>query len=120
MWAGIGTVGLVLATRVNLVWVKRLARPGLVIAGVGMLLPFVPGIGVTLNEARAWIDVGSFTMQPSEFLKLAVVVFVRRTCWCVASTTSPTCGAASVRCCCSPPWLAAGPAWPSAISDRRS
>ena len=39
-----------------------------------MLAPFSP-IGVTLNDARAWIAFGEFTIQPSEFLKLAVVVF---------------------------------------------
>jgi cell division protein FtsW (lipid II flippase) len=75
MWAALGTVGLLAATRVNLTWIKRLSRAGLVVAGVGMLAPFVPGVGLTINDARAWIDVGAFTMQPSEFLKLAVVVF---------------------------------------------
>ena len=29
----------------------------------------------TLNDARAWITFGNFTVQPSEFLKLAVVLF---------------------------------------------
>ena len=74
MWAGIGIVGLLVALRINLVWLRRLAVPALVVAGVGMLAPFSP-IGVTLNDARAWIAVGELTVQPSEFLKLAVVVF---------------------------------------------
>jgi cell division protein FtsW len=74
MWAGIGMVGLVVALRINLLWLRRLAVPTLVVAGVGMLAPFSP-IGVTLNDARAWIAFGDFTLQPSEFLKLAVVVF---------------------------------------------
>ena len=40
-----------------------------------MALPFVPGVGATVNDARAWVTVGSFSLQPSEFLKLALVVF---------------------------------------------
>ena len=40
-----------------------------------MALPFVPGVGTTVNDARAWVTVGSFSVQPSEFLKLALVVF---------------------------------------------
>ena len=75
MWAALGTVGLVIALRVSLTWLRRLSVPLLVIAGAGMLAPFTPGLGVTINEARAWIAVGNFTMQPSEFLKLALVIF---------------------------------------------
>lgn len=75
LWAGLGAIGLFLAMRVSLAWVRKLATVGLVLAGAGMLLPFVPGVGVTINDARAWIDLGAFTMQPSEFLKLVVVVY---------------------------------------------
>ncbi|WP_117000974.1 putative lipid II flippase FtsW [Desertimonas flava] len=75
LWAGLGTIGLFVTMRVSLPWVRRLATIGLVLAGGGMLLPFVPGVGITINDARAWIDLGSFTMQPSEFLKLAVVIY---------------------------------------------
>lgn len=74
MWAGIGLVGLIVAARISLVWLRRLAIPGLVVAAVGMLAPF-SGAGVTLNDARAWIAIGEFTLQPSEVLKLAIVVF---------------------------------------------
>ena len=74
MWAGFGLVGLLVGLRINLLWLRRLAAPALVITGAGMLAPFSP-IGVTLNDARAWIAFGEFTMQPSEFFKLAIVVF---------------------------------------------
>lgn len=75
IWAGVGAVGLVVAMRVSLIWLRRLAVPLLFFAGLGMLAPFTPGVGVSLNGARAWIAVGNFTMQPSEFLKLAMVIF---------------------------------------------
>jgi cell division protein FtsW len=74
MWAGLGVVGLVVGLRINLLWLRRLAVPALIVTGAGMLAPFSP-IGVTLNDARAWIAFGEFTMQPSEFFKLAIVVF---------------------------------------------
>jgi cell division protein FtsW len=74
MWAGLGLVGLVVGLRINLLWLRRLAVPALIVTGAGMLAPFSP-IGVTLNDARAWIAFGEFTMQPSEFFKLAIVVF---------------------------------------------
>ena len=43
-------------------------------ACVAMCLPFVPGLGRRVNGASSWIRSGRFSVQPSEFLKLAVVV----------------------------------------------
>ncbi len=73
-WAVLGLVGLLLALRVHLQWLRRLAVPGLVVGLAAMLLPFVPGIGAEVNDARAWVALGEFSFQPSEFLKLAVVI----------------------------------------------
>ena len=73
-WAILGLVGLLIALRVRLAWLQRLALPGLVIGALAMGLPFVPGIGATINDARAWVALGEFSFQPSEFLKLAVVI----------------------------------------------
>jgi cell division protein FtsW len=74
-WATIGVIGLWLAQRINLAFIRKLSVPLLVLCGLAMVLPLVPGAGVTVNGARAWIMVGSFSVQPSEFLKLAVVLF---------------------------------------------
>ena len=42
-----------------------------------LLVPFVPGLGVTIAGARAWIDVPlGLTIQPSEFAKITVVLMM--------------------------------------------
>lgn len=45
-------------------------------AVVLFLLPLVPGLGQTVNGARQWINIGITTLQPSEFAKIALVVFL--------------------------------------------
>lgn len=55
---------------------QRMA-PALVVLAVGMLLVvLVPGLGREVNGAQRWIGLPGFALQPSEFAKLAVVVFV--------------------------------------------
>jgi rod shape determining protein RodA len=66
-----------LASRLNYRWLR--AYTPILYAGSFFLLlmPFVPGIGVTVAGARAWIDLpGGLTLQPSEFMKIAVILMM--------------------------------------------
>jgi cell division protein FtsW len=74
MWAGIGLIGLVVAAKVPYTRWRRLIVPLGLLSVLAMCLPFVPGLGASINGASSWIRVGGLSMQPSEFLKLAVVV----------------------------------------------
>ncbi len=54
----------------------RRISPMLVIASVAMLaLVFVDGIGLEINGNRNWIHLGPITIQPSEFSKMALIVW---------------------------------------------
>jgi rod shape determining protein RodA len=66
-----------LASRLNYRWLR--AYTPILYAGSFFLLlmPFMPGIGVTVAGARAWIDLpGGLTLQPSEFMKIAVILMM--------------------------------------------
>ncbi len=38
----------------------------------------IPGIGIVRGGARSWIGVGAFSIQPSEFIKLGLIIFLAR------------------------------------------
>ena len=43
--------------------------------GILILLFYLLVAGVSTNEAKSWIYIGSFGLQPSEFAKLALIIF---------------------------------------------
>ena len=43
-----------------------------------LLLVLVPGFGVVVNGARRWFAAGPIQFQPSELMKLALVLYVAR------------------------------------------
>ena len=45
------------------------------LAVIGLIAVLIPGVGETINGARAWIALpGGFSVQPAEFAKLAIIV----------------------------------------------
>jgi len=53
-----------------------IARYALSISIVILLLPFVPFLGKNIKGNRNWIEIGGFTLQPSEFAKFGLIL------WC--------------------------------------
>ena len=47
----------------------------LLTAIVLMILPLIPGVGLSVNGARLWIGIGSYTFQPIEISKILLALF---------------------------------------------
>lgn len=74
-WALLGLIGLYFFSRFDYRKLKRLS-PVLVLISFALLTAiYIPGLGVEVNEATRWIGFGGFTIQPSEFTKLAIIIF---------------------------------------------
>jgi cell division protein FtsW len=74
-YAVIGVIGAFVANRLSLKTWKRLSVPMLAAAIVLQSLVFVPGLGVRVNGNRNWIHIAGQQVQPSEFAKIALVLF---------------------------------------------
>ncbi len=75
-WAGLGLIGMLLAMSIPYHRWRALVVVGAIPAAGTMMLPFVPGVGATINDANSWVRFGSFGFQPSEILKLAAIAFL--------------------------------------------
>ena len=75
VFLAIGLVAASAAFQVSMVTWKKLA-PWLFVGGVILLaLVLVPGIGRDVNGARRWLSFGFANLQPSELMKLFVVLY---------------------------------------------
>lgn len=66
-----------LVSRIDYRWLRAYTPVIYGLAVLSLLLPFVPGLGARIAGARAWVDLpGGFTVQPSEFVKIAVILML--------------------------------------------
>lgn len=57
---------------------RKIALPLLVFSFLLLVLVFIPGIGVSAGGARRWIMLWPSTFQPSELVKLSMVIFLAK------------------------------------------
>lgn len=75
---GAGLALMLLVSRVRLEVLERWASLMLPVCVLGLLLVLTPGIGAERGGAQRWIALGGFSLQPSEFVKLGVVLYLAR------------------------------------------
>ncbi|RIX59335.1 stage V sporulation protein E [Paenibacillus nanensis] len=59
------------------VW-KKWAKIALIVCFGLLVIVLIPGVGVVRGGARSWLGISSFGIQPSEFMKLAMILFLSK------------------------------------------
>lgn len=75
-WLALGAAAAAVMRVVHYQWLQRVSWLLLALATGALLLVYVPGLGRSVNNAARWIRVGPVSIQPSEFAKYAVILFV--------------------------------------------
>lgn len=72
---GAGLVTLFITSRIDYKIYRKLAFYIFILSIFATLLVFVPGLGVGHGGAQRWIYIGSMSIQPSELLKIAFILY---------------------------------------------
>lgn len=55
---------------------EKWARALFLLTILGLILVFIPGLGNDYGTAHSWLQIGGFSIQPSEFLKITMVFYL--------------------------------------------
>jgi len=76
IFAALGIVTMLGLQRLDYMILRRWAKPLLLICFIMLVAVLIPGIGVVRGGARSWLGIGSLGIQPSEFMKMGLIVFL--------------------------------------------
>jgi cell division protein FtsW len=73
---GVGLVFLFIAERIPYTVWRKFVVPLFLLALVLLILVFIPGFGTSVYGAARWVDLGPFSFQPSEIMKIAIIFYL--------------------------------------------
>ncbi len=77
MWIAIAIVGMLIMMNIDYHYLQKFSTVILIIALIGLVVVLIPKVGTVSYGARRWIRFGSYIgYQPSEFAKLAMIIFM--------------------------------------------
>lgn len=78
LFAGFGLAAMYVTANLDYrVW-NKYAKIGLLACFFLLVIVLIPGIGVVRGGARSWLGISSFGIQPSEFMKLGMILFLSK------------------------------------------
>jgi cell division protein FtsW len=78
LFAGFGVIAMFFIMNIDYWTWRTWSKVVLIICFILLVLVLIPGVGLVRGGARSWIGVGAFSIQPSEFMKLAMIAFLAK------------------------------------------
>ncbi|MBQ8892499.1 MAG: putative lipid II flippase FtsW [Bacilli bacterium] len=74
----IGIIILFIISKIDYKLYYKHANKLLIVCIVLLILVLIPGLGIVRNGSRSWFGIGSFSIQPSEFSKIGLIIFTSK------------------------------------------
>ncbi|MCU9612197.1 stage V sporulation protein E [Caldibacillus lycopersici] len=78
LFAVVGVIAMFFIMNIDYWTWRTWSKVILIICFVLLIAVLIPGIGNVRNGSRSWIGIGAFSIQPSEFMKLAMIIFLAK------------------------------------------
>lgn len=78
LFAAVGIIGMFFIMNIDYWTWRTWAKVLIIVCFILLVLVLIPGIGNVRNGSRSWIGIGAFSVQPSEFMKLAMIAFLAK------------------------------------------
>ena len=74
----IGLIILYVVSKIDYKIYYKKSRLIIILCIISLLLVLIPGLGTIRNGSRSWFKLGPFSIQPSEFTKLGLLIFTSK------------------------------------------
>ena len=74
----ISIILMIIISKINYQVYYKLSTKMLISSIILLILVLIPGIGIIRNGSRSWFGIGGFGIQPSEFSKVALIIFTAK------------------------------------------
>lgn len=78
LFAVLGIVAMFVTMNTDYYMWKKYANLILIVCFVLLIIVLIPGLGDVRGGARSWLGIGSFGIQPSEFMKMGLIIFLAK------------------------------------------
>ncbi|MCE5210914.1 MAG: putative lipid II flippase FtsW [Deltaproteobacteria bacterium] len=72
----LGLTAMIVMTKVPYSYLRKLAYPGILLSLVLLAMLFIPHVGMRRGGATRWLNLGGFSFQVTEMVKIAMVIFL--------------------------------------------
>ena len=78
LWFVIGFIILIIVQELHYKHYMKFTKVFLLLSFVFLIILFIPGIGHKAQGSARWIRIGSFGIQPSEFVKISLIIYLAK------------------------------------------